>query len=927
MVSVNKQTSVGVRDGSSSRKSGLKKSVKDRVHKNKRPTERHNHKHKTSKRNTQEEQRTTGAKSPFRPSYQRWRSVRSVDEFTYLNRVDEGVFGVIHAAKDKQTGEIIALKQLKKINEREGYSIAARRELGMLLRMKHPNIVAGRGLASSSRCDQVFIVMELIDYDLKTFMETMQSNQQLFSVEQVKCLMKQLLKAVQHLHNRHVIHCDLQTSNILLTNEGVLKVADFGKARNYEFPPGQYTPAAVTRWYRAPELLLLFNEYFSPVDMWSVGCLFAELITLQPLFPGTSELDQIEKIFMALGTPSDSIWPGYSESPMVQMITFDDYPPGELRKMISRELLSKEGLSLLEGFLTYDPSRRITAAAALEHPYFNEQPVAMEPAIRHESAQDVLRTTRREKSDLKDAAKLKYKNILRKKTKRSHRDKICSTRQATHVAVATTPVPPLRHVYQSGRSLEEFELLNKIAEGAYGAVFRAQDEKTKEIVALKQITTDNKNKGLFKAAKRELKTLLKIRHPNIIAGRELVVGTNKEEVFVVMDYVPRDLRNYIDSMTKNRQLFSPGHVKCLMVQLLSAIQHLHKNWILHRDLKPSNILLSYEGVLKVADFGLARKYELPPRQYTPGMVTLWYRAPELLLFANEYSTHIDMWSIGCIFAELITLQPLFPGSSECDQLFRIFEGLGTPTDTTWPGYSELTVGKITFENHPTGQLRETMSNRLSDEGLSLLQDFLLFDQAARVTADAALNHPYFEEQPVAMEPAMFLPSLWADKDETKFKKGSKGQNNYRKPKYGEKKKHLHKISKRIIEEQQETTDADSPCYPAIDEGTFGVIYKVKEKRTGALKQLYKTNEMEVVLKVADFGVAREYVFPRRLYTPAVMTCWYRAPEILLLLKEYSCPVDMWSVGCIFAELITLRPLFPGTSELDQIFKTLGTPPD
>ncbi|XP_050552533.1 cyclin-dependent kinase 11B-like [Spodoptera frugiperda] len=199
-----------------------------------------------------------------------------------------------------------------------------------------------------------------------------------------------------------------------------------------------------------------------------------------------------------------------------------------------------------------------------------------------------------------------------------------------------------------------------------------------------------------------------------------------------------------------------------MLQFFGAVQHLHKNWILHRDLKPSNILLSYEGVLKVADFGLARKYELPPRQYTPGMVTLWYRAPELLLFANEYSTYIDMWSIGCIFAELITLQPLFPGSSECDQLFRIFEGLGTPTDTTWPGYSELSVGKITFKNHPTGRLRETMSNLLSEDGLSLLQDFLLYDQAARVTADAALNHPYFEEEPVAMEPAMFLPSLWSE---------------------------------------------------------------------------------------------------------------------------------------------------------------------
>ncbi|XP_050552541.1 cyclin-dependent kinase 11B-like [Spodoptera frugiperda] len=121
-----------------------------------------------------------------------------------------------------------------------------------------------------------------------------------------------------------------------------------------------------------------------------------------------------------------------------------------------------------------------------------------------------------------------------------------------------------------------------------------------------------------------------------------------------------------------------------------------------------------------------------------------------------------MWSIGCIFAELITLQPLFPGSSECDQLFRIFEGLGTPTDTTWPGYCELPFGKFTFKKHPTGRLRETLSNLLSEDGLSLLQEFILLDQVRRVTADAALNHPYFEEEPVAMEPAMFLPSLWAE---------------------------------------------------------------------------------------------------------------------------------------------------------------------
>ncbi|CAH1640575.1 unnamed protein product [Spodoptera littoralis] len=359
-------------------KCGLKKAAIDRIYKNKIRREKNNHKHKTSKRNNDEKHEFIDADSPFHPAFQ---SCRPVDEFQYLYRIDEGAFGTIHAAKDRRTGEIVALKQLKKINKTEGFSIAARRELGILLKMQHPNIVAGRGIASSSRNEHVFIVMELVDYDLKTFMQTIKGNKQMFSVEHVKCLMTQLLSAVQHLHNHHVIHRDLKSNNILLSNEGVLKLADFGMAREYEFPPREYTPDVVTRWYRAPELLLLSKEYSAPVDMWSVGCIFAELITLRPLFPGRCELDQITKIFMDMGTPSDTIWPGYSALPMVRNIVFDDYPPGGLRKKISRNLLSEEGLSLLQGFLTYDPAKRTTAAAALEHPYFKEQPVAMEPAI------------------------------------------------------------------------------------------------------------------------------------------------------------------------------------------------------------------------------------------------------------------------------------------------------------------------------------------------------------------------------------------------------------------------------------------------------------------------------------------------------------------------------------------------------------------
>ncbi|KAF9423437.1 hypothetical protein HW555_001246 [Spodoptera exigua] len=365
-----------LRKSSHPKKSGLKKIAKNRCKGNVR-RQKKNLKQNSSNMNEEDNQDITDSKSPFHSEFQ---DCRSIDEFQYLNKIDEGAFGVVHRAKDRQTGEEVAIKQLKQINQREGFSIAARRELEILLKMKHPNIVAGREIAVSSLGEEVFIVMELVDYDLKSFLETMRVNEQKFTIEHVKCLMTQLLSAVQHLHDHHVLHRDLKTNNVLLSGDGVVKVADFGLAREYESPAGQYTPGVVTRWYRAPELLLLSREYSAAIDMWSVGCIFAELITLQPLFPGTSDLDQLNRIFQDLGTPSDQIWPGYSSLPPVRNIIFNNYPPGGLRKKISPEFLSDCGLSLLQGLLTYDPLRRATAASALEHVYFKETPVAMEPA-------------------------------------------------------------------------------------------------------------------------------------------------------------------------------------------------------------------------------------------------------------------------------------------------------------------------------------------------------------------------------------------------------------------------------------------------------------------------------------------------------------------------------------------------------------------
>ena len=231
-----------------------------------------------------------------------------------------------------------------------------------------------------------------------------------------------------------------------------------------------------------------------------------------------------------------------------------------------------------------------------------------------------------------------------------------------------------------------------------------------------------------------------------------------------MDYVEHDLKSLMETMRRKKQVFMQGEVKCLLKQLLDAIAHLHDNWILHRDLKTSNLLLSHQGILKVGDFGLAREYGSPIKDYTPVVVTLWYRAPELLLCTKTYTTAIDVWSIGCIFAELLSMQPLFPGKTEIDQINRIFKDLGTPNDKIWPGFNKLPlIEKVKFITNKKPQIRPRMISVTSDLGFDLLLKLLTYDPKQRLSAEGAKYHKYFEEQPIAIDPDMF--PTWPAKSE------------------------------------------------------------------------------------------------------------------------------------------------------------------
>jgi len=268
--------------------------------------------------------------------------------------------------------------------------------------------------------------------------------------------------------------------------------------------------------------------------------------------------------------------------------------------------------------------------------------------------------------------------------------------------------------------------------------------------------------------------LQSMRHPNVVQLHEVVVGKELDSIFLVFEYVPHDLAGLVDNM---KTPFTESEIKCLMLQLIKSVQYLHENWIIHRDLKLSNLLFDNQGQLKLADFGLARKYGFPIKPYTPRVVTLWYRAPELLLGAETYTTSLDVWAVGCIFGELLLNVPIFRGMNEIDQLNQMVNLLGSPNDKIWPNFSSLPHSKKISLNQPYSNLRHRFKN-LTNEGFDLLNRMLAYDPKRRITCKEALNHPYFNERPLPKIPEMMrsFPCKWDEA--TKTSDGFKGKRRY-----------------------------------------------------------------------------------------------------------------------------------------------------
>ncbi|KAI0486852.1 Pkinase-domain-containing protein [Xylaria cf. heliscus] len=322
------------------------------------------------------------------------------------------------------------------------------------------------------------------------------------------------------------------------------------------------------------------------------------------------------------------------------------------------------------------------------------------------------------------------------------------------------------------RSVENYDKLNDIEEGAYGWVARAREIRTGKVVALKRLkidTAEASQTGLPETGLREIQILKDCSHKNIVRLQEVVVGgggiedasPRADSVFLVLEFVEHDLKSVLEDMPEP---FLASEVKTLLLQLASGVAYLHDHWILHRDLKTSNLLLNNRGRLKIADFGMARYVgDPPPPKLTQLVVTLWYRAPELLLGARTYGSAIDMWSVGCIFGEILTREPLVPGKNEVDTLTRVFELCGIPTDESWPGFRRLPNARSlrlpsSSKNAPpasTGSVIRARFPLLTAAGSALLSGLLSLNPEARPTAKEMLQHEYFRQDPKPKHEAMF----------------------------------------------------------------------------------------------------------------------------------------------------------------------------
>ena len=297
---------------------------------------------------------------------------------------------------------------------------------------------------------------------------------------------------------------------------------------------------------------------------------------------------------------------------------------------------------------------------------------------------------------------------------------------------------------------DAYERLDKIGQGTYSNVYRARDLKTGKTVAVKKVRFDNFQPESVRFMAREIMILRKLNHPNVMKLEGIITSRLSCTIYLVFEYMEHDLAGLLSCPQAK---FTDSQIKCLMKQLLSGLGHCHSRGIMHRDIKCSNILVNNDGVLKIADFGLA--YFTKPKNKQPltsRVVTLWYRPPELLLGSTSYCETVDLWSVGCVFAELFIGRPILKGRNEVEQLHKIFKLCGSPADDYWKT-SKLPLATMFKPQQPYESTLDERCKEFPKGAVGLIEMLLSVEPHKRGSAASALNSEYFNIKPYACEPS------------------------------------------------------------------------------------------------------------------------------------------------------------------------------
>ncbi|XP_076093608.1 cyclin-dependent kinase 9-like [Mytilus galloprovincialis] len=312
--------------------------------------------------------------------------------------------------------------------------------------------------------------------------------------------------------------------------------------------------------------------------------------------------------------------------------------------------------------------------------------------------------------------------------------------------------------YPYCQDINKYEKLCKIGQGTFGEVFKARDKSNrKTMVAMKKVLMENEKEGFPITALREIKILQLLRHNNVVDLIEICrtkatpYNRNRASFYLIFEFCEHDLAGLLSNANVK---FNLGEIKMVMKQLFEGLYYIHESKILHRDMKAANILITKSGVLKLADFGLARafSYRLPQEKqnrYTNRVVTLWYRPPELLLGARDYGPVIDLWGAGCIMAELWTRTPIMQGKTEQHQLQLITQLCGSISKDVWPNVDRLDLfNEMEMPQGHKRKVRDRLKPYLKDaQAIDLLDKLLSLDPSKRPNADMALNHDFFWTDP------------------------------------------------------------------------------------------------------------------------------------------------------------------------------------